>query len=332
MRVCLISDFFGNPDEGMKKTAIHLAEGLSRKHEVLRVNGRRALYPDYWRAVHSFRPAVIHYVAGPSLLTFVIMKLLSVCCRPARTVISVLHPAFGWGNKLIRLFRPDILLTQSDDSERILTSLGCRTVFLPSGVDLARFAPVGPDSRQQLRQKYGIRSDSFVLLHVGNIRSGRGLATLMRLQGEDRQVVIVSSTSVSADKILHDQLLRSGCLVLTSYCEHIEELYGLADFYVFPVSPKNRRNSIELPLSVLEAMACNLPVLATRFGALPRVFAEGQGLVYIDREADVLSVLETARGMEVATRDKVAEYSWEKVVGRLEGIYDDLMSSHSGRV
>ncbi len=67
-----------------------------------------------------------------------------------------------------------------------------------------------------------------------------------------------------------DELRRAGVLLITHYLPEIVELYQAADAYVFPVPPNPADPSaIDLPLSVLEAAACNLPILATRFGALP---------------------------------------------------------------
>ena len=67
---------------------------------------------------------------------------------------------------------------------------------------------------------------------------------------------------------------------------NIEEVYALSDCYVFPTPPMNKINSIEIPLSVLEAMACNLSVITTKFGALPKVFEEGDGLIFVDDGED----------------------------------------------
>ena len=63
----------------------------------------------------------------------------------------------------------------------------------------------------------------------------------------------------------------------TEYITHLEEIYALSDCYVFPTT--DRRYCVEMPLSVLEAMSCNLPMLTTRFGALPGVFEEASGLI-----------------------------------------------------
>ena len=131
------------------------------------------------------------------------------------------------------------------------------------------------------------------------------------------------STSTRVKQEIRDELEESRCLVWTDYFKQIEEIYALADCYIFPEVGK--KASIVLPLSVLEAMACNLPVISARFGALPEVFSEGGGLIFADGEEDFLKGLgKVKNGMEVRTREKVLPYSWGEVVSKLEEIYSSL--------
>ena len=71
--------------------------------------------------------------------------------------------------------------------------------------------------------------------------------------------------------------------------------------------------------------SCNLPVISTKFGALPRAFAEGNGLIFVESEDDLLRELQNVRdGLEPRTRDKVLPYDWDSVIGSLEGIYREI--------
>jgi glycosyltransferase involved in cell wall biosynthesis len=96
----------------------------------------------------------------------------------------------------------------------------------------------------------------------------------------------------------------------------------LADCYVFPPLPGS---SLNMPLSVLEAMACNLPVVTTRFQGLD-TFREGDGLVFVDRSDDlaprVQELLESCA--PPATREKIQDLSWQSVATRLQTYYEGL--------
>ena len=333
MRICLIGEYEPVLDEGMRKVTFHLAQGLSQSNEVLPLNIKGVFTSSFWKKLKEFKPQIVHYVHGPTINSFILMKIVSLYCKQPKTVISAMRPCFSHiSARFIPWLKPDLILTQSYETEAKLSSLGCRTAFLPCGVDTDRFVPVSPEAKAELRRKHGIDDNKFVLLHVGSIKPGRGVHWLTGLQEKDTQVVIVGPTSVGISGKTLQALSEPGCLVWTDYFEKVEEIYALADCYIYPTVPlkdalgRAVADSIEMPLSVLEAMSCNLPVISTRFGALPRAFDEGDGLTYVESKADFLTAIEQVRrGTEVKLREKVLSYSWENVVRKLEQIYASLI-------
>ncbi len=327
MRICLIGECSNNLDEGTVNIAFHFAQRLSKHNEVITLNPRKVLSRSFWQEAKGFNPQIIHYIPGPSIMSLMIAKTLASYCKGAKVVVSALIPFFpSLSKNFIPLFKPDLVLTQSIETEEMFDKLGCKTKFLASGVDANKFTAVSSASKIKLRQKYGVDNGKFAILHVGSIKKKRNIQALLRLQGGDNQVLIVGSESMSVEHKLYRELNEKGCLVWRTYFDHIEEIYALADCYIFPTGRKTA--CIELPLSVMEAMACNLPVISTRFGALPRIFDEGDGLFFIDSEEEFEQKLNEVKHktLEVKTRDKVLSYTWEKIVARLEEIYHGLVS------
>jgi glycosyltransferase involved in cell wall biosynthesis len=133
--------------------------------------------------------------------------------------------------------------------------------------------------------------------------------------------------------VYHD-LENSGCIIWSKFIENIEEIYSLSDCYIYPTIDKYDRigrsvaDSIEMPLTVLEAMACNLPVIASEFGALPRCFNEGDGFFYMRNSKDLLSALESIKGnMHVNTKKSIQAYSWKNICSELEKTYEELLET-----
>jgi len=336
MRICLLGEFHGNLDEGMRKSSFYISRTLSKNHQLLLSDLRKVTSKFFWRDLKDFKPQIIHYIHGSSLKSLLLLKALSHYCSNAKTVISMMHPNFSILSKhLLYFMKPDLVLVQSDEMERMFKALKCKTKFLPiGGVDTEKFNPSLIEKKEKLRVKYGIDRDRFVVLHIGSIKEGRNVLWLKRLQEkkDDILVLIVGAVSQGVHQDSLHQLEKAGCLVWTKYVENIEEIYALSDCYVFPVLPKKdrlRRNladSIEVPLSVLEAMSCNLPIITTKFGALPRVFEEGDGLFFAEGDEDFINALkEIKNGVNVKTREKVLPYSWENIGKRLEEIYSNLM-------
>ena len=326
----MIGEYSEDLEEAMRKTTFYLSEELSKHHQVLPLNIKNIFFRSFWRDIKKFKPQIIHYVHGPSIKSFMIVKMLAFyCCKDVKTVVSATHPAsFRFSKAIIPFFKPDLILTQSNESEKMFKDLGCKTEFLSGGVDTEKFIPVSIDIKEELREKYGIDKDKFVILHVGSIKEGRGIEIFKEMRTKDNQVVIIGNISMGIEQNIYQSIKERGCKVLVQYFEDIEEIYALSDCYVFPTPPMNKINSIEIPLSILEAMACNLPVITTKFGALPRIFEGENGLFFVEKREDVFTALdEIKKGIVIKTREKVLPYSWESIVKRLAEIYERLIKS-----
>lgn len=325
MRICVVGHFVRHPDEGVGNICLNIADELSKRHDVLKLSiGDVA----GWRRAKRFKPEILHFVLSPSNLGLVVAKLLASYCSEAKTVMSAPHPDnIRWG-RVAGLFRPDLTLVQSAESERMFQGVGYKTLFFPNGVDCDKFRPVSPRHKRRLRQDYGIPTDRFVALHVGPLTNARDVRSLGRLQRHENQVLIVGRPSERGSAYLRRALERLGCIVWLKHLPDVDEVFGLSDCYVFPVPPQNRGASIEMPLSVMEAMSCNIPVVTTRFGALPRALEDGDGLVFVEDDDEILHAVARLRhsDVEVATRRTALQYCWSKIVPRLDVAYEQLLS------
>ena len=332
MRVCLLGEYYENLDEGMRKSSFYINKELSKNHKTLPLDLRNVTSKSFWRELKKFNPTIIHYIHGATLKSFTLLKIISLYCRNAKTVISMAHPHLSISKHLIYFIKPDLTLVQSDRMESMFKAMKCRTEFLPiGGVDIEKFNPNLKKIKNKLREKYGIDKDKFVILHAGSIKRGRNVLLLKKLQEKDvnNQVIIVGAVSTGTHQEVLHQLEKAGCIVWREYFENIEEIYALSDCYVFPVVLKKDimwrfvADSIEMPLSVLEAMSCNLPVISTRFGGLSRVFYEGDGLFFVDGGDDFVAALENIQcgDITIKTREKVVPFSWAGIGKKIEENY-----------
>jgi glycosyltransferase involved in cell wall biosynthesis len=220
---------------------------------------------------------------------------------------------------MARALGPDLVLTPSASMLHDLNRLRLPAAFIPMGVDANRFLPVDGETKQRLRRKFGLPEGERIVLHVGHLRALRNFAWFLRAhQAVGATAVVVAGTAYGADSRVSRQLTDAGVRVIDTYLPNIQEVYQLADVYVFPVT--DMRAAIGVPLSVLEAMACNLPVVTTRFDGLPKMFAEGDGLFYAGDGGSFVTALQEASTIPpdaVGTREKVLPYSWVNVVGMI---------------
>jgi len=338
MRILVFCEQLRPPfDEGIRNTALQFIRALRRRHEVLgltnlgatlpaegvrQVEANRLLAsPGMARAVRRWRPELIFYFPTACATPFAFLRgrLLRLYGR-APVVMGILQPRrYPWYAPLVfRLLRPELCLAPSERLGGPLRALGCRVGRLGIGVDVERFRPVEGDRRLALRQAYGVPAGAYVVLHVGHINERRQVSALAPLQGQEGvQVVLVGSSSFAPDRALAERLRAQGLRVITEYLSDVAEVYQLADCYAFPA--RAEESAIEVPLSVLEAMACNLPVVSTRYGGLPELLGEGGGLWYVDGEEALRRQVLAVRGQAAQTRERIMPLAWERVVEKALG-------------
>jgi len=324
MKICMLGDITGNIDEGMKSITYNLSKRLRRRHNVLVLNPLDFTSPKFWKVLKEFHPDIVHYIPGPSFKSFALMKLISYFLKYSTFVMSSPFPQLSkFSMRIIPKMKPDMMIVQSKKHLDIFRKLGFNVHLVPlCGVDTEKFTPVKNDRKKKLRAKYGFDENTFLVLHVGHIKSGRNILSLKSLEGKDNtHLIIVGSTSTGIEKNIYKELKRAGCTVITEYIPNLEEIYQLSDCYVFPVT--SRTSSIVIPLSVLEAMSCNLPVITTKFGALTEYFPEVPGVYYIEHTDEIQRRLAELKStnLQIMTREYVLQYDWDKIVKKLEEIY-----------
>jgi glycosyltransferase involved in cell wall biosynthesis len=142
-----------------------------------------------------------------------------------------------------------------------------RLRYIPNGVDLTRFVPA---QRQEA-------SDAPVIGAVAALRPEKNLGRLLRALQRVR-VAIPARLVVVGDGPERAGLQRLACELgiadAVRFVGHVEQPHGVyGSFDVFALSSDTE----QMPLSVLEAMACGLPVAATDVGDVRAMLAEANG-------------------------------------------------------
>ena len=326
MKVCIIGDFSSNRDEGLKNIAHYIADNLSKNRDVqlLKINVKTILSLSTLGVIKKFHPAIIHYIPGPTNRSFILLKSIGIYLKyKPKVVMSAPYPTFN--SLLFKLlnFKQDFMFAHSKELKERLELLDIKTQLLPSGVDVERFKPASNFEKIKLRKKYGIEKDKFTVLHVGHIMDKRNLEIFTKLAKEN-QTIIIASNYIKTDYKLLKDLQENGCIISQGYFPNIEEFYQLSDCYLFPVK---KGDSILCPLSVLEAMSCNLPVVTTDFEGLKTFFDEGNGLIFAKKEEELIAGIESIKkgNFFIDTREKVERYSWQNITGEIIRIYKTLL-------
>ena len=313
LKICILGSYKGAKDEGMANVAYYLYENLIDLFPAIVLLDISEIWKwKFWKEMNRLHPDILHYVPGPTLKGLMVAKVLQMATR-SRLVVSATKPVLpSFFGKISRFIRPDIVIVQSSKSEIVFKKAGYRTTFIPNGVNTDKFVPVSALKKSELRRKYGIEDKEFIVLHIGPLKKGRNQRALLALK--DQKILLVTSISNPSEKDLFDDVsTHRNVIVWNKYFENIQEIYAIADVYIFPVFEE--LNSIEIPLSVLEAMSCNLPVISTHYGGLNKILQEGSGFFYMEDEQQLFAICEEIRSGKIIvnTRKKVEPYSWKSI-------------------
>ena len=168
-----------------------------------------------------------------------------------------------------------------------------RVIVLPMAVDLQALTPGARN--QELVERYGLEGQR-VLLFVGRMAGNKRIDLLVKalariqqevpnvkllLVGDDRSSPVYEQTVAAARRIAAD-LGIAGDVIWTGRVENLADYYRLADVYV----TASLHEGFGVPL--IEAMACGVPVVASRVGAMPWVLGDA-GLLCEPGDADDLA-------------------------------------------
>lgn len=168
---------------------------------------------------------------------------------------------------------------------------------VPNGIDTARFGEVG--GRGPLRLALGIPPEAPVVGTVGRLSEIKRQDLLIlafsrvRAMVPEAHLLLVGDGPLLEDlRALAASLGQDGHVHFTGYQPQPERYFPVMD--VFALTSRSEG----MPLSVLEAWAAGVPVVATRVGGLPEMIEEGRTglLIGPDDEAGLAGVLRDLMG------------------------------------
>jgi len=320
-------------DEAQKKLGSELARCLVKHHKVFSLPSDRFFSPvDLINASVRFKPDLIHVFLRLKIKVLIYLTILKTICPSSRLVISAFQPPEGSKtvNVLLSLLNPSLTLALSQKTKKIFQKAGCQTKISYAGIDTEAFVPSSSSKgKEDLRKRYGIHLTKSMILHVGHLTEGRNLSLLKGLAKKKNVAVVVVASPTQSNQVLLRELMDAGIKVFIDFYPNVEVFYQMADCYVFPT--QSTSHAIELPLSVFEAMSCNLPVVTTPFGALPELFEEDASFRYVNCKVDDFhaKVQETLEiHCRPSNRDKVLRFDWAKVVEEIESIYYNVLGKN----
>jgi len=208
---------------------------------------------------------------------------------------------------------------------------------LPSGVRLERFEAAARDSeaRKRARAELGIGEDAPIVAFIGRIAQEKSIDMIIRAMPEllaklpkARFLVVGDGPERQALEALAAETCPPGSFVFAGSrpWAAIPDYYRAADVFVTASVTETQG------LTVLEAMAAGVPVVARRDPSFASMIRDGKDGLLFENQAElgdalyrILSDKGTARSLAASAREKAQGFSAQAFGEGAEAIYEEAI-------
>ncbi|NJL93433.1 MAG: glycosyltransferase [Anaerolineae bacterium] len=210
------------------------------------------------------------------------------------------------------------------------------TYVAEPGVDLAQFPLVTPQSRLAARQHFGLAADAEVVGVAARLVRDKGMLEVLGaaeqlLATRPRLHFLIAGTGV-LERELRERVLAAGLAdrIHLLGCQETAEMprfYAAIDLLVLASRREGR------PISVMEAVASGLPVVATPVGDIPLMVKNGINGVIINGVEEAAIAQGIAQVLESPSCTRRAyqhntllrhQFDYWACCGAVEGIYQNV--------
>jgi glycosyltransferase involved in cell wall biosynthesis len=239
-----------------------------------------------------------------------------------------------WGQKAVAISGPVVRHLTKD-----LWVPASKVVFVPNGIDSGKFFPVTAQQRQELRARFEVGGSPLVGI-IARLSDVKGHAYLIQAMNElvhgmpGVKCLIIGEGPLEQElkeQVAHLQLEASVKFVKIS-----GEPAKLLPMFDVVAAPSLQEG---LGLSVMEAQACGVPVVASRVGGLVEAVKDGvtgvlvpprDHLALADALMKVLSDKDLSDRFGSAGREWIIKnFSTDQMVGRTLAVYEDVLKACS---
>ncbi|MCK5291979.1 MAG: glycosyltransferase family 4 protein [Thermoplasmata archaeon] len=207
-------------------------------------------------------------------------------------------------------------------------------IVIHNGIDTSRFSQ-DMEGRKAKREELEL-GDGFALLYIGRLDINKGIREIIQVAGDlvqehaDLRLLIVGP----GDKEMVEECLREHSFeknaIMVGGVENPVPYYQSSDAYVLFSAFEG------IPLTLLEAMACGLPCIATSVGGIPEVIVDKTN-GYLVQPSDMEGLRKTL-ALVLGNRDEAQEisskarftvenrFSSSRMIEDYLGVYESLVS------
>jgi|GEM_PF-550727 len=253
---------------------------------------------------------------------------------------KILGAIINFLRKIASFYFEDVLVVLSNDAKEGVKKLGFKdsnikivysvidTNFLSEKIEIF--------SRNEILEKLGIPANKFVVGTIGVLKERKGIFYLIdagkKVVEKYPDIVFLIIGKGPLEEKIRERIKSLNLekhVFLQNCYERIAEIYRSIDLFVLPSLTEG------VPAVILEAMAFEVPIVATEVGGIPEMIENGKSGILVPSKdslalaeaiGKVYKNLDLAKKLAKEAKDKFEKYfTAEKMTKEYEKIYEELI-------
>ena len=219
-----------------------------------------------------------------------------------------------------------------DETYRAFGCVNCDLRVIPNFISPTEYYPGTDDRGRRALAPAGNK----VVVHISNFRPVKRVLDVVRIFAGVRKVMpatlIMAGDGPDRDaaEAEVDRLKLTRDVRFLGRVEDVADVLRGADLFLLPTQSES------FGLAALEAMACGVPVIATRAGGIPEVVVDGETGVLaepgavdamVDAAVGILKDPQRHERMRTAAVARAGDFTTDKVVPQYEALYRELLGA-----
>jgi N-acetyl-alpha-D-glucosaminyl L-malate synthase BshA len=233
-------------------------------------------------------------------------------------------------SKLVIKNAAAVVVLTNNMKDEIKKNYDRNVLVIPNGIDSEKFKNL---SQEKIRDELNIKQNETIIIFIGTLKPVKGVQYLieameiLRQKNLDVKLLLIGDgkEKQNLEKLVKKLKLEKHVKFIGKIQnEEIPKYMALSNIFVLPSLSEG------FPLTILEAMACGLPIVTTMVRGIPEVVEDGENGFLVEPKnpkeiaEKVLLLLKDDKLREKISnnnKEKAKKYSWENVVEKLEKVY-----------
>ncbi len=302
--------------------------------------------PNFWRLMRSGSYDILHFhLFGANLCA---KPLAILAGHPAIIVHDQCNDASRENNPMLLAADAfwnkcaDRVIAVSESTRRYLLDRedldDSKVMMIPNGIDTLMFKPAGGDQRDRARFELGLPIGAFVIGGVGRLVSQKNFSLFLKVASNVLKVhvgvIFVIAGTGPLESQLREEAAFLGIAEHIRFLGHVTDRVGLYHALDALMMPSDFEGT---PMSLLEAMASGLPVVASGVDGIAEVCTHREDALLASpgqtdefEEYCKLIISDESKRIDLgaaARRTIVERYAISALTRRIEGVYQEVLES-----